>query len=98
MRVERKGIPISGGIALGSVVLLDRSRMIVERKQIDPASVDSEKERFMSAVGRSKAELLSIKDGIGSTEEGDHLNILNINIMMLEDELLSGVVLRLIES
>lgn len=98
MRVERKGIPISGGIALGRVVLLDRSRMIVERKQIDQASVNSEKERFMSAVGRSKAELLSIKAGMSSTEEGDHLHILNLNIMMLEDELLSSEVLGLIET
>ena len=98
MRVERKALPISGGIALGRVALFDRSRMIVERKQIAPASIESEKDRFMTAVGRSKAELLSIKDGMGSTEEGDHLQILNLNIMMLEDELLSGEVLRLIES
>lgn len=98
MRVERKAIPISGGIALGRVVLLDRSRMIVERKQIDPASIESEKDRFMTAVRRSKAELMSIKDGMGSTEEGDHLQILNLNIMMLEDELLSDEVLHLIES
>lgn len=98
MRVERKGIPISGGIALGKVALLDRTRTIVERKQIDARSAEAEKKRFLSAVERSKAELLSIKAGIGPHEDGEHVNILSINIMMLEDEILSGEVLKLIET
>ncbi len=98
MRVERKGIPISTGIALGKVVLLDRSRMIVERTQIDDGLVGSEKERFLQAVRRSKDQLISIKDKLEPLEGGEHLQILNINIMMLEDELLSDEVLRFIET
>ncbi len=98
MRVERKGIPISTGIALGKVVLLDRSRMIVERVQVDENLIGAEKERFLQAVRRSKEQLLSIKDKLEPLESGEHLHILNINIMMLEDELLSEEVLNFIES
>ncbi len=97
MRVERKGIPISPGIALGKVVLLDRSRMIVERTQVDEHQIDNEKQRFLQAVRRSKDQLLSIKDELEPLEGGDHLQILNINIMMLEDEILTEEVLRFIE-
>ena len=98
MRVERKGIPISTGIALGKVVLLDRSRMIVERTQIDESLIQAEKERFLQSVRRSKDQLLSIKDKLEPLEGGEHLQILNINIMMLEDELFSDEVLRFIET
>lgn len=97
MRVERKGIPISSGIALGKVVLLDRSSMIVERTQVDVHQIDNEKQRFLQAVRRSKDQLLSIKDELDPLEGGDHLQILNINIMMLEDEILTEEVLRFIE-
>lgn len=98
MRVERKGIPISTGIALGKVVLLDRSRMIVERTQIDESLIQVEKDRFLQSVRRSKDQLLSIKDKLEPLEGGEHLQILNINIMMLEDELFSDEVLRFIET
>lgn len=98
MRVERKGIPISSGIALGKVVLLDRSKMIVERVQVEEHLISAEKERFLQAVKRSKEQLLSIRDKLEPLEAGDHLQILNLNIMMLEDELLADEVLRFIES
>jgi phosphotransferase system enzyme I (PtsI) len=98
MRVERKGIPISPGIALGKVVLLDRSRMIVERVQIDEKLIGAEKERFLQSVRRSKDQLLTIREKLEPLEGGDHLQILNLNIMMLEDELLAEEVLRFIES
>ncbi len=98
MRVERKGIAISPGIALGKVVLLDRSSMIVERTGIDRHMVEQEKERFLSALNRSKQQLVSIKEKLDSAEAGEHLQILNLNIMMLEDELLSEEVIRFIET
>src|SRR5262245_43926392 len=98
MRVERKGIPISTGIALGKVVLLDRSKMIVERVQVEVHLISAEKERFLQAVKRSKEQLLSIRDKLEPLEAGDHLHILNLNIMMLEDELFADEVLRFIES
>jgi phosphoenolpyruvate-protein phosphotransferase (PTS system enzyme I) len=98
MRVERKGLPISSGIAFGKVVLLDRSRMIVERVQIDEYQIEKEKERFHQALRRSKAQLLTIRDKMEPLEGGDHLQILNINIMMLEDEILSEEVRNFIEA
>ena len=98
MRVERKGIPISTGIALGRVVLFDRSKMIVERTAIDEKHIEPEKERFLSAVRESKEQIVSIKEKLESADTGEHLQILNINIMMLEDELLSAEVIRFIET
>ena len=98
MRVKRNGIAISPGIAVGKVVILDRSKTIVQRTGIEESQIGSEKQRFLSAVKRSKDELLSIKDKLDTEEAGEHHQILSFNIMMLEDDLLSEKVLKHIES
>lgn len=96
MRVELQGIAISPGIALGNVVLLDRTKMIVERIRVEDNVIEREKERFLGAVNRSKNQLLSIKENLDHGDTGEHLDILNFSIMMLEDELLSQEVLDFI--
>ncbi len=96
MRVELEGIAISPGIALGNVVLLDRTKMIVERIRVEDNVIEREKERFLGAVNRSKNQLLSIKENLGHGDTGEHLDILNFSIMMLEDELLSQEVVDFI--
>jgi len=98
MRFELKGIAISPGVALGTVALLDRTKTVVERSGVDPAFGQSEKERFLNAVQKSKRHLHSIIDRFDPLEKGDHLQILNFNIMMLEDDLFCEEVIRAIES
>ena len=98
MRVKRNGLAISPGIAVGKVVLLDHSKTIVERTGIEANQVEHEKNKFLSSVKLSKQELLSIKDKLGGDENGEHHQIINFNIMMLEDDLLSEKVLMQIET
>ncbi len=98
MRFELKGIVISPGVALGKVVLLNRFKTIVERKKLEPPLIEPEKKRFLAAVEKSKEQILQIRDKFDPKEAGDHLQILNLNIMMLEDEILCEEVLRTIEN
>ncbi len=98
MRFELKGIAISPGVALGRVGLLDRTKTVVERSGIDPAFIQSEKERFLRALRTSKKHLHSIIDRFDPMDKGDHLQVLNFNIMMLEDDLFCEEVIRTIES
>lgn len=98
MRIERNGIPISPGIAVGKVVLLDRSRTIVQRTSVAKGQTKDEIQRFLSAVMRSKEQLLSIKEKLDPDEAGEHHQILNFNIMMLEDAILAEEVVKFIES
>ncbi len=98
MRFELKGIPISPGVALGRVALLDRTKAIVEKTRVAPEIIESEKERFLAAVQKSKEHLNSIVERFDPMEKGDHLQVLNFNIMMLEDDLFCEEVIRTIES
>ena len=70
--------------------------MIVERIRVEDNVIEREKERFLGAVNRSKNQLLSIKENLDHGDTGEHLDILNFSIMMLEDELLSQEVLDFI--
>ena len=98
MSVELKGVVISPGVALGKVVLLDRFKTIVEKRRLNPALVESEKQRFLSAVEKSKEQVVFIREKLDPKETGDHVHILNFNIMMLEDEILCEEIVRTIES
>ncbi|MGH7791620.1 MAG: phosphoenolpyruvate-utilizing N-terminal domain-containing protein, partial [Thermodesulfobacteriota bacterium] len=98
MSVELKGVAISPGVALGKVVLLDRFKTIVEKRRLNPALVESEKQRFLSAVEKSKEQIVFIREKLDPKETGDHVHILNFNIMMLEDEILCEEIVRTIES
>ncbi|MGH7801026.1 MAG: phosphoenolpyruvate--protein phosphotransferase [Thermodesulfobacteriota bacterium] len=97
MRFETKGIAISPGVALGKVVLLNRSKLIVEKKRVEQNLLESEKRRFSVAVEKSKEQLLTIKKRFDPKEAGDHLQILNFHLMMLEDELFCEDIIRTIE-
>lgn len=97
MRFETKGIAISPGVALGKVVLLNHSKMIVEKKRVEQDLLESEKKRFSVAVQKSKEQLLTIKERFDPKEAGDHLQILNFHLMMLEDELFCEDIIRTIE-
>ncbi len=98
MRLELKAMVISPGVALGKVVLLNRSKTIVEKRRLTPALAESEKQRFLSAVEKSKEQVIFIKDELDPKEAGDHIQILNFNIMMLEDEILCEEAIRTIEN
>lgn len=98
MSVELKGMVISRGVTLGKVVLLNRSKTIVEKRRLNPELVESEKQRFLSAVEKSKEQIVVIKEKLDPKEAGDHIQILNFNIMMLEDEILCEEVLRTVEN
>lgn len=98
MRVEAKGIAVSAGVALGRVVLLNRAKMIVEKRRVELNLIEAEKKRFLTAVQKSKDQLISIRERFDPKESrDDHLQILNFHLMMLEDELLCEDVIRTIE-
>jgi phosphotransferase system enzyme I (PtsI) len=97
MRVELKGIAISEGVALGKVVLLNRAKLVVERSKVESELLEPEKKRFFAAVNKSKDQLISIQERLDPKESGDHLQILNFHLIMLEDELFCEDVIRTIE-
>jgi len=80
-----KGTPVSSGIAIGKVYLLERGRIHVSKYTLKDEQVEKETARFKAAVKRSVEELNSIKDSIPDDEVRKHAFIIDAHLLILQD-------------
>ena len=80
-----KGTPVSSGIAIGKVYLLERGKIHVSKYSIKDEQVEKETARFKAAVKRSIEELNSIKESIPDDEVRKHAFIIDAHLLILQD-------------
>ncbi|MEW6351543.1 MAG: phosphoenolpyruvate--protein phosphotransferase [Thermodesulfobacteriota bacterium] len=87
--VVLKGIGVSGGIAIGQVVLIERvTTEIFPQCMLGPEEVSLEVDRFTDAVKEAAAQMREIKKSMARrSPTDDHLYILDSHIMLLEDRM-----------
>ena len=82
------GIGASPGIITGRAFLLERFKVRLLQKRINPSQVDEEVERFHRAIEMSRDQLLEVKEKILDPEVRQHTFILDVHLMILDDEML----------
>jgi phosphotransferase system enzyme I (PtsI) len=95
---EKRGLAISPGFAVGNVLLINQAKTIVERRKIKKSEIINEINRFQNAVEISKNEIYSLKTNRDHEYKIEHIEILDFNILILEDEILAGEVISAIET
>jgi len=83
-----QGIGASPGIVVGKAYLVERLKVRLPQKQIDPAQVEKEVKRFLNAIQESQNQLAEIKEKILDPEVRKHSFILDVHLMILKDEML----------
>jgi phosphotransferase system enzyme I (PtsI) len=83
------GIPASPGVIVGRALVIDRRRVAIPRRHLDPSEVEGEVARLRNAIGAARAQLLAIRARL-PTEASDHSLILDAHLLMLDDHLLVG--------
>jgi len=83
-----QGIGASPGIIIGKAYLLERFKVRLPQKQINPGQVEEEVQRFFNAIQESRNQLTEIKEKILDTEVRKHSFILDVHLMILNDEML----------
>jgi phosphotransferase system enzyme I (PtsI) len=83
-----QGIGASPGIIIGKAYLLERFKVRLPQKQINPEQVEGEIKRFLNAIEKSRDQLTEIKEKILDTEVRKHSFILDVHLMILDDEML----------
>ncbi len=83
-----QGIGASPGIIIGKAYLLERFKVRLPQKQINPEQVEEEVQRFFNAIQESRNQLTEIKEKILDTEVRKHSFILDVHLMILNDEML----------
>ena len=90
------GTPVSSGIAIGKVYLLERDKIHVAKRQVRDEYVEREVVRFKAAVKIASDELRKIKESIPDDEVRKHAFIIDAHLLMLQDEYFSGDVAEII--
>ncbi|AJE03012.1 phosphoenolpyruvate--protein phosphotransferase [Geobacter pickeringii] len=92
-----RGIGASPGIAIGTVRMTDRGRVVVAETAIAPEEVPHEVERFTAALSKARADLSSLKQQFASTHGPEHLYVIDTHLLILEDGMLIQGTVELIE-
>jgi phosphotransferase system enzyme I (PtsI) len=90
-----KGIPASGGVAIGKGFFLSRVLPRSVRSTVGREQVDEEVAAFQRAVARSREQILAIRDGVADTSS-EHHQILSVHLALLEDSMLIEQTVRTI--
>ena len=91
-----KGTPVSSGITIGKVYLLERGRIHVSKYTLKDEQVEKETARFKAAVKRSVEELNSIKDSIPDDEVRKHAFIIDAHLLILQDKYFYDEIIEII--
>ena len=98
MSIEKKGIAVSHGFCFGSIVLLNQARTIVEKRKIKKNEIFNEISRLQAAVEKSIDEVSNLKHNSDYGLKSEHIDILDFNILILEDEILASEVIQKIKN
>ncbi len=83
-----RGIGASPGIIIGKAYLVERFKVRLPEKQIEPGQVEEEVKRFLNAIQESRNQLTEIKEKILDPQVRQHSFILDVHSMILDDEML----------
>jgi phosphoenolpyruvate-protein phosphotransferase (PTS system enzyme I) len=90
MSIQIFGLPVSRGVAIGRAVLVASGRVDVPHHFVDPARVNDEIARLISARDTVNAEFDLLKRDLPSDVPTELAALLDVHQMLLQDEALIG--------
>jgi len=92
-----RGIPVSAGVCRGKILVLDRTRPKITRRELSADALADEVNRLEKALVQTRQQLLDVQrrvsEGMGA-EEG---SIFEAHLLVLEDRTLLDEVIRMIQ-
>jgi len=89
-----KGIPAAPGIAQGPAFILDRQDFIVPLRAIMETEIPIEIARFEEALSKTREEIYALKKKISEQMQGQHAQIFDAHLLVLEDRTLIEEVVK----
>src|SRR3954471_2512361 len=92
-----RGIPVSGGVCRGKILVLGRGKPVITRQQVPESQLPSEVNRLEKALVQTREQILAVQrkviEGMGA-QEG---SIFDAHLLVLEDRTLLDEVIRVIQ-
>ncbi|HOY09696.1 MAG TPA: phosphoenolpyruvate--protein phosphotransferase [Candidatus Omnitrophota bacterium] len=92
-----KGIPAAPGIAIGPAYIIDKQDFIVPPRAIMDKEVPIEIARFEEALIKTREEISELKKKISHEMDGQHGQIFDAHLLVLEDRMLIEEVIKRIK-
>ncbi|MCI0532322.1 MAG: phosphoenolpyruvate--protein phosphotransferase [candidate division Zixibacteria bacterium] len=87
-----KGQPITPGIAIGKFLVLEQKRHSIGPHFIHSSLTQQELEKFRQALAAAKQEILQVKQTVSRDLDPKHIQIFEVQAMLLDDPEVNGAV------
>jgi len=92
-----RGIPVSGGVCRGKLVVLDRVRPKVRKRDLPEAEVANEINRLERALVETRQQILEVQRKVSDRMGAEEGSIFDAHLLVLEDRTLLDEVVRIIQ-
>ena len=82
----KKGTGVSPGVAISTAIVLDSDNLVIPRRQVQPAAIDAEIERFDLALAATIKDLTAQRDDLLAKQRKEIAGILEFHIGVLKDK------------
>jgi len=92
-----RGIPVSGGVCRGKIVVLSKARDSVPRHELTEAEVPQEMQRLEHALTQTRQQLIEVQRKVNEAMGAKDASIFDAHLLVLEDPTLIDEVTRVIQ-
>src|SRR5690348_14635919 len=92
-----RGIPVSGGVCRGRILVLDRTRISVQQRPLAESEIAEEVSRLERALVQTRHQLLELQHKVSQAMGAEEGSIFDAHLLVLEDRTLIDEVVRLIQ-
>src|SRR5437667_1308702 len=92
-----RGIPVSAGVCRGKILVLDRARPTVSKRQLSDGEVNEEVNRLEKALVQTRHQILEVQRKVSEGMGAQEGSIFDAHLLVLEDRTLLDEVVRLIQ-
>ncbi|MCX8091563.1 MAG: phosphoenolpyruvate--protein phosphotransferase [Verrucomicrobiae bacterium] len=93
-----RGIPASAGVCRGNILVLDRPRHDIQRRELADGEVARELDRFEEALAQTRLQLLDVQRKVIESLGAQEGSIFDAQLLVLEDPVLIEETTRLIRT
>ncbi len=91
-----RGLPVSGGICQGKIVLLGKSHAPVSQRKLTDAELPEEVNRLERALAKTRQEILEVQHKVSTGMNAADGGIFDAHLLVLEDRTLLDEVIRMV--
>jgi phosphotransferase system enzyme I (PtsI) len=80
-----RGIPVSAGVCRGKILVLDKARHTISRRELTDAELPEEVNRLEKALIRTREQILEVQRRLAEGIGAEQASIFDAHLMVLED-------------